>query len=166
MFKVSQAIEIECSQKRVFAFAGDYSKDPAWRSGVLSMDYETSGPPTFRLRTKERMRSLGISATTVAEVIEYSPTRTSFRSVSGPVSCSGSREFSACPAGTRFTYTLILKSSGLTRLIDPLLSIFLAWQLTRDLRRLKRLLENMSQEDHSISTLPGSPALPAWDEHK
>ncbi|WP_156406323.1 SRPBCC family protein [Hydrogenophaga sp. Root209] len=158
MFKVSKAIEIECSHEEVFAFAGDYSKDSAWRGGVISMDYETSGPPTFRLRTKERMRSLGLSTTTVAEVFEYSPTRTSFRSISGPVPCSGSRDFQACPAGTRFTYTVILNSDGFRRLIDPLLGLFLAWQLTKDLRRLKRQLEKKSENNDSLSTLS------VWDE--
>lgn len=158
MFKISKSIDIECSHEEVFAFAGDYSKDPAWRSGVVSMDYETSGPPTFRLRTKEHTRSLGLSTTTVAEVIEYSPTHTSFRSISGPVPCYGSREFSECPAGTRFTYTLILDSSGFKRLMDPILGAFLGWQLIWDLRRLKRQLEEESKYNDSLSTLP------AWEE--
>ncbi|CAG0992902.1 hypothetical protein ANAEL_02402 [Anaerolineales bacterium] len=70
----------------------------------MSMVYETSGPPAVGTRTRETMRSMGSTAVTIGEVVEFSSSRTAFRSLSGPIPCNGSREFSATPAGTKFTY--------------------------------------------------------------
>ena len=125
----------------VFAFAGDYANDPAWRAGVICMEYETPGPIAAGTRTRETMRSLGTKVVTVAEVMEYSPARTAFNSVSGPIPCSGSREFVATPTGTRFTYTLVLRPVGFYRVLEPLLKLLLARQVRADIRRLQQRLE-------------------------
>ena len=90
------------------------------------------------------MRSMGRTAVTVGEVLEYSPSRTAFRSLSGPVPCEGSREFVQGPAGTRFTYSLTLRPAGLLRLLEPLLRAVFARQVRADLRRLKLHLERQA----------------------
>lgn len=141
MFEVSFSAEIRRSPDVVFAFAGNYANDPSWRAGVLSMVYETSGPPAPGSRTRETMRSMGRTTVTVAEVTEYSPARTAFRSLSGPVPCDGSREFVATTAGTRFTYSLTLRPAGFLRALEPLLRLLFARQVRSDVRRLKALLE-------------------------
>ncbi|MDI1238046.1 MAG: SRPBCC family protein [Polaromonas sp.] len=157
MITISHTEEMRCSPEQAFAFAGDYANDPLWRQGVLSMDYENSGAPSVGARTRERMRSLGFAAITVAEVIEYSESRTAFRSLSGPLPCSGSRHFIACPTGTRVTYTLTLDGRGAMRLIEPLLGILLARQVPADLRRLKQQLEQMAKEPTAASEQPACP---------
>ena len=154
MFIISQSEIIKCSPEAAFAFAGDYANDPSWRHSVVSMEYETSGPPAAGTRTREQMRSLGITAITVAEVIEYSPTRTAFRTVSGPVDCFGSRDFCEHPPGTRFTYTLTLRTRGVMRLVEPLLGALLTRQVRADLRRLKQRLESVALREHSRETAP------------
>ena len=125
----------------VFAFAGDYANDPAWRAGVICMEYETSGPIAVGTRTRETMRSLGTKVVTIAEVTEYSAIRTAFKSVSGPIPCSGSREFVTTPTGTRFTYTLTLRPAGGLRLLEPVVKTLLTRQVRADVRRLKQRLE-------------------------
>ena len=154
MFIISQSEIIRCSPEAAFAFAGDYANDPSWRHSVVSMEYETSGLPAVGTRTREQMRSLGITAITVAEVIEYSPTRTAFRTLSGPVECFGSRDFCEHPPGTRFTYTLTLRARGMMRLVEPLLGALLTRQVRADLRRLKQRLESVALREHSQSTAP------------
>jgi len=144
MFSVSCSEEIQRPPQVVFAFAGDYSNDPLWRTGVLHMEYETDGPPAVGARTREAMRSLGRTAVTVGEITDYSSARTAFRSLSGPVPCAGSREFVASAAGTRFTYSLTIRPAGFLRVLEPLLRLVLARQARTDLRRLKHLLEAQS----------------------
>jgi len=144
MFSVSCSEEIQRPPQVVFAFAGDYSNDPLWRTGVLHMEYETDGPPAVGARTREAMRSLGRTAVTVGEITDYSSARTAFRSLSGPVPCDGSREFVASAAGTRFTYSLTIRPAGFLRVLEPLLRLVLARQVRTDLRRLKHLLEAQS----------------------
>ena len=126
MFSVSCSEEIQRPPQVVFAFAGDYSNDPLWRT------------------TRETMRSLGRTAVTVGEITDYSSARTAFRSLSGPVPCAGSREFVASAAGTRFTYSLTIRPAGFLRVLEPLLRLVLARQARTDLRRLKHLLEAQS----------------------
>lgn len=140
MFTVSCTDEIERPPEVVFAFAGDYANDPQWRTGVVGMTYDTSGGPAVGARTRETMRAVGRTVVTLAEVTEYSPTRTAFRGLSGPVRCDGSREFVAAPRGTRFTYSLTLRPMGLLRLLEPLLEFTMSRQVRRDVRNLKSRL--------------------------
>ncbi|MDO9197652.1 SRPBCC family protein [Rhodoferax sp.] len=141
MFTVSISEKIGRSPEAVFAFAGDYANDPLWRKGVLAMAYESSGPPGIGTRTRETMRSMGRTAVTVAEVTEYSTSRTAFRSLSGPVPCDGTREFVASGTGTVFTYSLTLRPVGFLRVLEPILKFVFLKQVRTDLRRLKLHLE-------------------------
>jgi uncharacterized membrane protein len=141
MFTVNACVEIRRPPAEVFEWAGDYRNDPAWRAGVLAMRLDPEGPPAVGTRTHETMRSLGSVALTVAEVTAFTPQRTAFRSVTGPVPCDGSREFQACAAGTRFTYTLTLRPQGWLRLAEPLLRLVFARQVKADLQRLRQRLE-------------------------
>jgi len=105
------------------------------------MAYERGNAPAVGVRTRETMRSMGSTAVTVAEIVEYSPARTAFRSLSGPVPCEGSREFVATADGTRFTYALTLRPGGFLRLLAPLLRWLFARNVRADLQRLKAQLE-------------------------
>lgn len=145
MFTVSCSEQMQCPPAVVFAFAGDYRNDPKWRSGVLSMEYQTAGPPGIGTRTREVMRSMGRTAVTIGEITEYSAARTAFRSLSGPVACDGSREFAGSPSGTIFTYSLTLRPAGTLRLLEPLLRWIFRRQIRQDLRRLKGQLEAPTQ---------------------
>ena len=60
MFTVSCSEQMQCPPAVVFAFAGDYRNDPKWRSGVLSMEYQTAGPPGIGTRTREVMWNLAV----------------------------------------------------------------------------------------------------------
>ena len=146
MFTITQSEVLRCSPDVAFKFAGDYANDPKWRTGVESMDYETGASAVVGTRTRERMRSMGISAITVSEVTEYSPDRTAFRSLSGPVACKGSRVFAACPSGTLFIYSLTLQPHGILRIAAPLLRIVLTRQVNADMKRLKLQIEGTAQQ--------------------
>lgn len=141
MFTISASEEIGLPPEEVFVFAGDYANDPVWRAGVAEMVYEGGPSAAVGVRTRETMRSLGSTTVTVAEIIEYSRSRTAFRSLSGPVACEGSREFVAVPGGTRFSYSLTLRPEGFFRIIGPILEWVLGRQVRGDVRRLKDFLE-------------------------
>ena len=141
MFSITCSETIRAARDEVFALAGDYANDPLWRTGVVSMRYEPGGPPAVGTRTREVMRMMGRNAETVGEIVAYSPARTAFRSVSGPVSCDGIRDFARTTNGTTFTYTLTLYPTGAMRLVAPVLRWMLQRQVCRDVRRLKRQLE-------------------------
>ena len=141
MFTVSCVEDMRCTPLAAFVYAGDYANDASWRRGVLSMAYEAEGPVAPGVRTREIFRVMGLQTVILAEVTDFTPGRTAFRTVSGPVRCDGSREFCAGPLGTRFTYTLNVRDTGPFRPLEPLISFLLARQLPADLRRLKHRLE-------------------------
>lgn len=141
MIEITVTEEIQRPVGQVFAFAGDYQNDPHWRKGVTAMTYETDTPCAVGSRTRETMESMGRKVTTVAEVTAFSPARTAFRSLSGPVSCNGYRDFVATERGTRFTYSLTLYPRGLLHLLEPLLRPMFVRQVRADVGRLKALVE-------------------------
>lgn len=142
MFTVSCVEDMRCSPLAAFSYAGDYANDSSWRRGVLSLAHvESESPVAPGVRTREIFRVLGLQIAILAEVTDFTPGRTAFRTVSGPVRCDGSREFCAGPLGTRFIYTLNVRDTGLFRPIEPLLSFLISRQVPADLRRLKIRLE-------------------------
>lgn len=159
MFTITASTFIRRSPELVFAFAGDYLKDPQWRQGVVAMTYETVVRPAVGVRTRETMRSLAGTTVTLGEITAFSPTRTAFRSVSGPVPCEGWRCFAAESGGTRFTYSLSLRPVGLFRLLEPLLRFVMARQVRGDLERLGAHLADRAEHrpaaDHVAVTAAG-----------
>ena len=141
MIKIKVTEVIHRPVEQVFAFAGEYLNDPYWRKGVKTMTYETSNTPVVGSRTRETMKSMGSIITTVAEVTEFSSSRTAFRSLSGPVPCNGYREFAATESGTIFTYSLTLHPNGVWRLLEPILRKLFLKQVKGDVLRLKSLIE-------------------------
>ena len=111
------------------------------------MTLQEGGSPAVGVTTRETMRSFGRRAVTVAHITEYGEGRTAFRSISGPVSCEGMREFVMIPFGTRMTYSLTLYPKGLLRLIEPLLAVVFRKQVAGDMRRLKDILESRNSRD-------------------
>lgn len=144
MFTISFSEEIHRPLEEVFLFAGDYANDPVWRTGVTGMTYEGGTSAAVGIRTRETMRSLGSTAVTIAEITEFSISRTAFRSISGPVACEGSREFVGTPEGTRFSYSLTLHPKGFLRVIEPILKLVFLRQVKADLRKLKHHLMQSS----------------------
>ncbi len=147
MFTVIVSEDIMRSPAEVFAFAGDYRNDPAWRTGVVEMVLEGANSPAVGVRTRETMRSMGRTAVTVAEITAFVESRTGFRSISGPVPCEGTRDFVRNSSGTRMTYSLTLRPKGFLRLIEPLFAAVFRNQVAGDMRRLKRLLEAGRSKD-------------------
>ncbi|MCZ7557480.1 MAG: SRPBCC family protein [Bacteroidia bacterium] len=136
--------------REVFAYAGDYRNDTAWRKGVVEMRYEGRDEPAKGVVTFEVMRSMGMKNTTVAEITEYNPVaRTAFRSISGPVPCHGFREFQESAEGTTFTYVLTLEPRGVMRLLKPMLRTMFQKQVGEDVRRLKAKLEHTNLQASS-----------------
>ena len=140
---LEQSITIARPVSAVFAYAGAYENDPAWRSGVVEMVQDPAGIPTVGATTREVLRVFGRRQVTVAEVVAYEPDRrTAFVSLGGSTPVRGSRHFEACAAGTRFSYELELARTGLVRLLGPVLVRSLNRDLARSLRRLKGLLDD------------------------
>jgi hypothetical protein len=142
MLTITASEVIRCAIGEVFAYAGDYRNDTAWRKGVIELRYEGADAPAAGVVTHEVMLSMGMRNITVAKIHEYTPyTRTAFRSISGPLPCHGFREFQESAEGTTFTYVLTLEPQGAMRLLKPLLRTMFQKQVGADVRRLKSMME-------------------------
>lgn len=141
--KITVSIAIVCPAERVFAFVSDYTRDPAWRAGVIEMSQTPTGSPQLGTHTLEVARFFGRKMTTPAEVTKYEPGREiDFAGVMAKkIRVSGSRTVEQANGGARFTYQATVEEPGLLRPLSPLLVRMLRRRFLGDLRRLKALME-------------------------
>jgi hypothetical protein len=57
--KIIVSIAIACPAESVFEFASDYTRDPAWRAGVIEMSQTPTGRPQLGTQTLEVARFFG-----------------------------------------------------------------------------------------------------------
>src|SRR5258708_33935403 len=73
--KISVSIAIACPVESVVAFVGDYTRDPAWRAGVIEMSQTPAGRSQVGTQTLEVAPFFGRTMTTLAEATKYEPGR-------------------------------------------------------------------------------------------
>lgn len=144
--KIIVSIAIACPVESVFEFVSDYTRDPAWRAGVIEMSKTTSGCSQVGTHTLEVARFFGRKMTTPAEVTKYEPGREiDFAGVMAKkIRVSGSRTVEEVNGQTRYTYQANVEGHGFLRPLSPLLVLILRRRFLGDLRRLKALLEATS----------------------
>lgn len=139
--EITDTVTLSCSAEQAWAVVADYSFDVRWRSGVLSMTAEPSGPVVPGAVTVERMRLAGKVWENVGEVrgVE-SGRRFTWRTVAG-ADAEGAR--GVAPAGPDrcvVTLELRVRPRGAERLLAPVLGRMLRRNLGRDLERLGELI--------------------------
>ena len=144
--KIIVGIAIACPVESVFAFVSDYTRDPAWRAGVIEMSQTPAGRSQVGTHTLEVARFFGRKMTTLAEVTKYEPGRAiDFAGVMAKkIRVSGSRTVEEANGQARFTYQANVAGHGFLGLLSPLMVPILRRRFLGDLRRLKALLEAAS----------------------
>lgn len=143
MATMTDEIIINAPKDFVFKFISDYTNDVKWREGVVGMKCSTKENIFVGTRTRETMKFLGKTYTTIARVTEYTPfNRIAFRSVTGKIPVHGFRLVEDAGGYSRFVYSLTIELNGLSLLISPLLTSIYKSRINRDLKKLKSILES------------------------
>jgi len=136
----TQSIEIARSPDEVFAFLTDPSKLPLWQDAE-EVTQLTPGPLGVGTRLREVHKVLGRRRVEITEFVVYEPgQRFEIRVVDGPP-VDGRWDVAATVAGTRLTFTPIVRLGGYRRHLEPLIVRATLLVFRRFHRRLKRALE-------------------------
>lgn len=127
--------------EEVFAFVADHDNLRRWQSNLIEGKQVTDGPLRVGTRFRE-VRRLGRRPSTIeAELTVFEPNiRFATKTLTQPL-VTVSYDFAAEGDGTRLTYTFVMHTRGMMRLLQPLIARSIKKQTAADLAKLKQVLE-------------------------
>ena len=142
MIQHEVTIHLNRPVQQVFAFLVDTSKLSTWQSNLIKSEPLTEGPLRMGSRFRE-VRRLGRRETEIqGEITAFEPNkRLETKTVTKPqamVSYSLDPEH----GGTRLRYKFVLITSGLMRLLEPMIASSIKKESEADFETLKQILEN------------------------
>lgn len=128
----------------VAAFAGDPANAPRWYVNIETAEWETPPPLAVGSRIAFVARFLGRRMAYTYEVAEFvAGERLVMRTAQGPFPMETTYTWQeTAGGGTRMTLRNRGRPSGLSKLIAPFMASAMRRATTKDLARLKRLLES------------------------
>jgi uncharacterized membrane protein len=126
----------------VAAYLRDPANDPSWIGGLRSARLVSDPPVGVGSRVERVASFLGRRIEYVNEITELTATRLAMRSVRSPFPMRVTYGYDAAGAGTEVSVRVEGDASRLYRLVDPLLAVLVRRSVRRDLRTLKRVLED------------------------
>jgi uncharacterized protein YndB with AHSA1/START domain len=141
--RIQHTVFIDIPIEDVFKYVNTYENETAWQSSVIEAYLTSEGPMGLGTTGREVRIFLGQRFESEWVVTEYEPPRKgTFESTSGPVPYIGTYSLEESDGGTRFSYHLETKPSGLLKLLKPITKGIYMRGLRADLAALKRILED------------------------
>lgn len=134
---------IDSAPERVALFAGDPANAPRWYANIRSVDWQTPPPVAVGARVDFVAHFLGRRLAYTYEVVELEPERRLvMRTTDGPFPMETTYTWEpAGPGKTRMTLRNRGNPSGFSRMAAPVLERAMRRATTKDLARLKAILE-------------------------
>ena len=134
-------------REEVAAYLRDPANDPSWIGGLRSARLVTDPPVGVGSRVERVASFLGRRIEYVNEITELTGTRLAMRSVRSPFPMRVTYGYDdAGEGGTEVSVRIEGDASRLYRLADPLLAALVRRSVRRDLRTLKRVLEDGARD--------------------
>jgi uncharacterized protein YndB with AHSA1/START domain len=142
MIQHEVTIHINRPVEQVFAFLADTKNLRAWQSNLVENEQLTEGPLRVGTRFRE-VRRLGRRPSEIrAEITVFEPNkRFDTKTVTEP-QVTVSYSFEAEGGGTRLSYKFVMLTSGIMRLLEPLIAGSIKKESASDFEKLKRVLES------------------------
>ena len=126
----------------VAAYAGDPTNAPEWYVNIMSVEWRTEPPLRVGSRMDFVARFLGRRIAYTYEVVELVPgERLVMSTAQGPFPMTTTYAWEPAETGTRMTLRNTGEPSGFSRYTSPLMERDIRWATSKDLARLKHLLE-------------------------
>jgi uncharacterized membrane protein len=136
-------IDVDRPREEVAAYLRDPASDPRWIGGLQSARLVTEPPVGVGSQIERVARFLGRRIEYRNEITELTGTRLAMRSVRSPFPMRVTYGFDdAGDTTTRVSVRVEGDASRLYRVADPLMALLVGRSVRRDLRTLKRLLED------------------------
>jgi uncharacterized protein YndB with AHSA1/START domain len=135
---------INSPTERVAHFAGDPTNAPSWYANIRSIEWQTPPPVKVGSRMDFVARFLGKRLAYTYEVVELEPgRRLVMRTADGPFPMETTYTWEPVKEGmTRMTLRNQGNPSGFYRLTAPVLELAMRRATTKDLARLKAIIES------------------------
>ena len=142
MAHADASVSINRSPAEVYQFLLDGANNRLWRPAVLEITRVPGTPDGVGAAYRQRMKGPGGRPIDGDyEITEAVPYQTiAFLVTAGPARPNGKYSLMADGAGTRVTFTLDLVTTGLTRLMDPIIAATMRGEVA-NLANLKAYLE-------------------------
>ena len=142
MIQHEVTIHINRPIEQVFAFLADSQNLRTWQSNLIENEQLTEGPLRVGTRFREVRRTGPRQSEIQAEITDFeSNKRFATRTITQPkvtVSYSLERE----DGGTRLNYKFVMLTSGMMRLLEPLIAGSIKKDTELDFQKLKHVLES------------------------
>jgi uncharacterized membrane protein len=135
-------IAVARPREEVAAYLRDPGNDPRWIGGLRSARLVTEPPVGVGSQVERVASFLGRRIEYVNEITELTGTRLAMRSVRSPFPMRVTYGFDDAGGATEVSVRVEGDASRLYRLADPLLAWLVRRSVRRDLRTLKRVLED------------------------
>jgi uncharacterized membrane protein len=140
---VKTTIAINRPLDEVATFAADPSNAPQWYANIASIEWKTQPPIVVGSTVEFVARFLGRRLQYTYEVVEYVPgERVVMRTSEGPFPMETTYTWAADAASTIMTLRNRGEPAGFSKLVAPFMSGSMRRANTKDLQRLKALLES------------------------
>jgi uncharacterized membrane protein len=142
--EVQTEIEIARERSAVAAYAIDPGNAPAWYRNIESVEWRTEPPLAVGSRLAFVAKFLGRRLAYTYEVVDHVPgERFVMRTAEGPVPMETTYTFQdAGDGGTRMTLRNAGQPAGFGKVAAPVMARAMRQANTKDLRRLKEILES------------------------
>jgi uncharacterized protein YndB with AHSA1/START domain len=127
---------------QVFAFLMDTGKLSTWQSNLIKTERLTEGPLRMGSRFRE-VRRLGRRESEIqGEITVFEPNKRFETKTTTKPQATVSYSFDPENGGTRLRYKFVLLTSGIMRLLEPLIAGSIKKERESDFETLKHLLES------------------------
>lgn len=136
---------IAAPPEQVAAFAGDPGNAPRWYANIRSVEWRTEPPLRVGSRMDFVARFLGRTLAYTYEVVELDPgARLVMRTADGPFPMETTYTWEPTEGGTLMRLLNRGEPVGFSRVAMPMMGVAMRRATTKDLARLKTLLERAS----------------------
>ena len=131
--------------EEVFQFTNDLDKVTQWQGNLVQTKQTSDGPMGVGSTFDEIPQAPGRKVKSTWEITEYEPNgRVQWKTTEGPIPMEGSTSFESTEEGSRVTFILEARPTGLYGLLQPIIGRAVRKQVKSDLESLKILLESQS----------------------
>jgi uncharacterized protein YndB with AHSA1/START domain len=142
MIQHEVTIHLDKPVEQVFAFLMDTSKLATWQSNLIKSEQLTEGPLRTGSRFREIRRINNKETEIQAEITTLEPNRRLETKTATKPQAMVSYSLDPEQGGTRLKYKFILITSGLMRLLEPMIASSIKKDTEADFETLKHVLEN------------------------
>ena len=142
MIQHEVTIHLDKPVEQVFAFLMDTSKLSTWQSNLIKSEQLTEGPLRTGSRFREVRRINNKETEIQGEITALEPNKHFETKTATKPQAMVSYSLDPEQGGTRLKYKFVLITSGMMRLLEPMIASSIKKGTESDFETLKRILEN------------------------